>query len=117
MLPYGVPYERGAKVPKEWIFSVRVKRFPIFGAVVGIRWRGRGLGQEIADRLNADSILKLPLIMDYSFKITSYPDHECWILSASERGVPSKDQWDAYRTLAGHLLAATEAHRYMNPPF
>ena len=61
--------------------------------------------------------MKLPSIMDYGFEITSYPDHECWILSAEQWNVPSKDQWDAYQALAGHILAATQAYQYLNPPF
>ena len=98
-MDYGVPYQSGARVPKDWVFSVRVKRFPIFGAVVGIRWTGRGLGREIADRLNADSLLKRPSIIDSDFEITSYPEHECWVLSAGKWRVPSRDQWDAYQAL------------------
>ena len=116
-MDYGVPYDRGARVPKEWIFSVRVKRFPIFGAVSSIRWKSGGFGREIADRLNADSLLKRPSIMDYDFEITSYPEYQCWILSAKEWRVLSGDQWNAYQALARHLLAAAQAHQDMNPPF
>jgi len=55
--------------------------------------------------------------MDYGFEITSYPEYECWIMSAKGWRVPSEEQWNAYQAVARHLLAATQAHQYMNPPF
>jgi len=95
-MDYGIRYDTGAKLPNASIFSVRKKCFPIFGAVVAIRWKSFGFGKKIADRLNADPSIKSPTIWDDDFEITSYPAHESWILSAissaKEWRVPSRPQ-------------------------
>ena len=111
-MDYGVRNDTGARLPNTTIVSVRKKRFLIFGAVVATHWRGSfALGRDIANRLNAEPSMILPMIWDDDFEITSYPEHESWILSAKEWKVPSRLQWDAYQALAETLLSATQSHR------
>lgn len=116
-MDYGVPYAGGAMMQKERIFPVRVKTFPIFGDFSHLRWKSGGFGREITNRNNADPLLIHPSIMDTGLLITSYPEHQCWIMSTKEWRVPSGDQWTAYQTLAGYLLAATQANQSLNAPF
>ena len=115
-MDYGVPLTIESKITKEWIFAEEVKRFPIFGPVVRIQWKGGGWGRKVTDQLNGDPLMGQLTVMDGGIELTCYPEHACWIISAQGWVIPSKEQWDAYEALAGHLVTATQSHMQTHPP-
>ena len=115
-LDYGVPLTTRAKMNKEWIFGVRIKGFPIFGQVVRIRWKGGGWGRKVVALLNGDPLMGQPKFMD-GINLTYYPEHLSWIISAKEWQISSIDEWNAYQSMALHLVTATEAHVNSQPAF
>ncbi len=109
-MDYGVPVPNGSRITKERIFAVPLKRFSILGPVVRIRWKGEGWGRRVASRLNSDVLMGQPTVMDGGIELACYPEHLCWIISTKEWRRPSKEQWNGYQALAGHLVTATQSH-------
>ena len=127
-MDYGVPLTIASKITKAWIFTARRKRFPIFGPVVRIHWRGGRWSRKVADQLNGDPIMVQPAVMDAGIELTCDPEHMCWIISAQEWRIqysyspaegwriPSRERWNAYQALARHLVTATQTHMQIKPP-
>lgn len=92
--------------------SVRVKTVPVFGKVVGVRWRGK-LGENLVRQLEQDRLLNQSLIwLKEDIKVRSYPGYKCWAIWSrqyekvgfSKDGQPiSKAQWNNYEAIARHL--------------
>jgi len=60
---YGVPDTRlGPNSPSVKIKTVRIRNFPLIGKVVDLRWKGKGFGLRIVNRLNNDLQLKSPIV-------------------------------------------------------
>ena len=132
-MDYGVPLTVESKITKEWIFAVRLKRFPIFGPVTRIHWRGGGWGRKVTDQLNGDPLMGQPTVVDAGIELTCYPEHMCWIISTKENRwpdakesrarwpdalewrIPSPERWDAYQALARRLVTATQSHMQTLP--
>jgi len=88
--------------------SVRVKNVPLFGRVVGLRWKGEFDG-DIITGLGQDVLLNLTLIrLKEDIEIHSYPEYGCWTISTpsnqDEPTAPSREKWDCYERIARHLL-------------
>ena len=118
---YGVPFdERYGAVPAITIQSVRVKSSPVFGRVVDMRWESDSFDVRVGlvDRLNADTLLKHPIINSYDVTIKSYPLRECWGLRTETGEVPTKELWDCYQSIAQHLLSPIDIQKEAeSPPF
>ena len=103
---YGVPDPKlGFDSPWLRIKSTRVKKPPILGEVVDLRWWGEDFGFGIVSRLNSDVQLKQPLMESRDVTIEAHGEHRCWIISTKTRDVPSEELWNCYQKIARHLLA------------
>ncbi|MBM3118803.1 MAG: hypothetical protein FJ006_04500 [Chloroflexi bacterium] len=105
-----------SSVSKEgWLKGVRVKNIPVFGRVVGIRWKGK-MAVSLKRRLEQDVSLSQTLIrLKEDIEIRSDPEHGCWTLvslghkfdlGAGQllQPAPSAEKWECYKTIARHLL-------------
>jgi hypothetical protein len=102
---YGIPDPRlGLDFPRVRIETVLVKKFPVFGKVIDVRWKGQDFGLGIISRLESDYRLKYPLILDVS--ITALSDYGCWIISAQyAKHHLSEKMWSGYQSVVENLLA------------
>ena len=117
-MDYGVPLAGEPRLSKVWVFALGLKSFPIFGPVVRLFWKGGSWGQKVADQLNGDALMLQPTVMDNGMELTWHPEHFCWTISTEAWRVPSRQQWNAYLVLAGHLITATQSHvRSESPAF
>ena len=114
-MDYGVPLTGGSKISSKRILAARLKKFSVFGPVVRVRWKGEGWGRNVADYLNGDALMGQPTVMDDGIELTCYPEHPCWLISTKEWRRPSKEKWNAYQALAGHLVTATQSHMQTLP--
>jgi len=102
------------------IESVQVRKMPLFGRVVDIRWEGK-LQDNLIRRLNEDVLLIRSLIkLKEKVTVRSFPEYKCWSISSSRtstgnipwilfaRPAPSRAQWDCYETIARHLLESSK---------
>lgn len=123
--PVGVPGERTTYtnlylVPDSTISkagsarSAWVKSVPVFGHVVGVRWKGN-LPSDIVEQLGEDLLLSQTLIkLGEDVHIESHPGYRCWQISTNRYQYPglwrtyqpvsSLNQWYCYETIARHLL-------------
>ena len=103
---YGIPDPKiGPTFPKIRIVTVRVTKFPGFGKVIDLRWKGKDFALGILPRLTDDVSLAQPIIDSHDLKIQAYPKHGCYLLTIKSPFAPDKMLWDCYQTIAGHLLA------------
>jgi hypothetical protein len=116
-IEYEVKDLRLAQMAGTVFWPVRIRRWPIFGPVIGSRWKGNDGGSGLLSRLNSDGVL-LDLAgqsrgQDIMFFGT--PSRACWTweltawYSAYESQgwpVPSKQTWEYYVYLAKFLLEA-----------
>ena len=109
-MDYGVPLPSGSELTTERISATGLKRFYIFGPVVRIRWKGARWCRYVANQLNGDAAMGKPSNMSDSIELTCYPEHMCWIISIKDWRHPSTEQWNAYQSLAEHLVTATPSY-------
>lgn len=103
---YGVPDRRlESDFPRTLIRTIRVKRFPLSGKVVDLRWTGRDFGLGIISRLNSDMSIKQAIMSSRDVIINAHRDHMCWTISTRTRDVASGELWSCYQMIARHLLA------------
>ena len=109
---YGIPDPKmGPTFPKIRIVTVRVTKFPGFGKVIDLRWKGKDFGLSAINRLTDDDSIRHSVIdsnIPSDLLIEAYPEHGCWILSIHgdpEKSPPSRVLWDCYHSIAHHLLA------------
>ena len=105
----GIPDSRiGPDFPRVRIKSVRKKRFPLFGSVVDLYWKGNDFGLGIISRLNGDISLKPPLIKSNDVKISAHfchgQDQGCREISTKMRDIPYESLWNCYLKIADYLL-------------
>ena len=108
-----VPDSRiGPGSPHAWIKPVRVKSFPVFGRVKGLRWEGyRGdeaLGSSVADRLTQDEAVEVGLsssFFDQNLHVEAAPDRGCWVLGIDDDWLLDTERWDCCQAIAQCLLA------------
>ena len=104
----GVPDSRiTAGFHKVEIRIERIKRIPLVGKVVDLKWAGKDFGLGLIERLSHDVSLNKPILESLSeglFEIGAYPDHGCWILTVQDELTPSRQEWDCYQSIASHLL-------------
>lgn len=91
------------------IRTKRVRKFPLFGEIVGLYWDGNDLGLGIIDRLNTDELLKIPIMESLrttgDLEISARSDLQSWVLHRGEgRHLPSGYLWECYEGIARHLL-------------
>lgn len=115
-MDYGVPLAGEPKLSRAWVFALGRKKFPIFGPVVQLRWKGGGWGQKVADQLNWDGLMLQPSVMGHGMELTWNPEHFCWTISTEAWRVPSMEQWNAYLALARHLVTTRESRVQSEPP-
>ena len=110
-LDCGVPDPRLASAfPKVMIKIARRTKFGFLGGQLGpcvaVRWEGVDFGLGILTRLEGDrSLSSPPQMWDQDLEIHAYPDHRCWILSRRQWSAPSRQLWNCFQAIAGHLLA------------
>ena len=102
-------------VEEGWLRAVRVKTIPMFGRVVGLRWKGK-LAISLIRRLEQDVLLSQTLMrLKEDIEIWSDPEFGCWSLLSVQhefdfrtarlwQPAPSAEKWDCYKTIARHLL-------------
>ena len=105
-ITYGVPDSRiTAGFHKVEIRTKRIKRIPLVGKVVDLKWKGEDFGLGLIERLSHDVSLNKQIIMDaHDLGIVGYPEHSCWILAVEDVVAPLKRNWDCYQSIASHLL-------------
>ena len=87
------------------IDSIRIRKFPIFGNVVGVRWEGDDGGLDIFDRLTTDLFVRQVILDGLEVQINA--DERGWKLSVrSDPRDPSKSEWDCFCAIGNHLLSA-----------
>lgn len=98
-----------------WLRAARVKTIPMFGRVVGLRWKGR-LPVSLIRRLDQDVLLSQTLMsLKEDIEIQSDPEFGCWCLlslqhkfdrgtARSWQPAPSAEKWKCYKAIARHLL-------------
>ena len=102
---YGVPDSRiTAGFHKVTIRTKRIKKFPLVGKVIDLRWEGGDFGLGLTERLNLDVVLNKLLMDTHDMEIGTYPEHSCWMLEVTDVRVPPKQAWDCYQAIARHLL-------------
>lgn len=117
---YLVPYRQQGLAPM--VRSVLVRRFPVFGAIIGVRWKeleGRHrLPSGVISRLRQDNSVK-GAIAESERDIDIGAHFGCWVLSTHRgdravlggpRGIleelgPTRRRWDCYLAIAQYLLA------------
>ena len=105
-----------SSVSKEgWLKNVRVKTIPVFGRVVGIRWKGR-MTISLKRRLEQDVSLSQTIMkLKKTIEIRSDPEYGCWTLvsfghkfdlrnSLLYQPAPSIEEWGCYKAIARHLV-------------
>ncbi len=104
-IEYGVPDSRiTAGFPKVAIRTKRIKRVPILGKVIDLKWKGKDFGLGLIEGLSHDVSLKEQIMVAHDLDIDAYPEHSCWILTVEDVRAPTKLAWDCYRSIASHLL-------------
>jgi len=98
-----------------WLRAVRVKTIPMFGRVVGLRWKGK-LAVSLIRRLEQDVLLSQTLMrLKEDIEIWSDPEFGCWSLLSVQhefdfrtarlwQPAPTAEKWECYKTIARHLL-------------
>jgi hypothetical protein len=101
---YGVPDSN--TLPKLRLRSVRVRRFPILGSVVDVRWIGKDMETGVIGRLNADIELKTNIIgCKAEIIVHTSPECGCWLIAHNSAGAPSPELWACYERVAARLPA------------
>ena len=92
------------------IDSIRIRKFPIFGNVVGVRWEGDDGGLDIFDRLTNDIFIRQVILDGLQVRISAdeiTADERGWKLGVcSSPRDPSKSEWDCFCAIGNHLLSA-----------
>ena len=105
-----------SSISKEgWLRAAPVKTIPVFGRVVGLRWKGK-MPVSLVRRLEQDVLLSETLMsLKEDIEIQSDPEFGCWCLlslqhkfdrgtARSWQPAPSAERWKCYKTIARHLL-------------
>ena len=80
---FGVPDPRtGPKFHRLEITSIRSKKFPLLGQVIGVQWKGNDLGLGIVQRLSSDASVRAAVMHGRDVKIKVSPDRNCWLVSS-----------------------------------
>ena len=89
-----------------------MKSFPLFGRVVGVKWKARGwpadrdFGSRVTNRLDQDAAIPEAITTGrYDVLIEPSPHLASWKLFQFEayRGW-TRSRWDCYEAVAQHLL-------------
>ena len=107
---YGVPDPRC--LPSLEIRSIRMRRFPKFGRVINVVWKGDDCGLGIGHRLSSDEAIS-SAIMSTRDEVRVVANHGCWLIRRDNRATPSAEQWSCYQAIAEHLLEVRVAGQQM----
>ncbi len=103
---YGVPDPR--HLPKLEIRSIRMRRFPIFGRVLNVRWKGGDHGFGLGHCLSSDETIRSAIMSaGDEVRVVARRDHGCWLIRHEtffSSHIPSAEQWSCYQAIAEHLL-------------
>lgn len=95
----------GELLPQLKIRLVRIRILPLIGKVVNVHWKGNDVGLGVIAWLNQDASLKKSLSGSPELEITADYFHSRWIMSAKTGTLPSETLWNAYQSIARHMLA------------
>ena len=104
----GVPSSDLSRIGNILLWSMRVKRFPLFGGVVGLRWESFGRLPYALRSLDEDELLKRQMAqhLKEDIEIRSLPTHRYWLLAVGRRGLlhlPTQEEWTCYQSVASML--------------
>lgn len=86
------------------LYTTRIRRFPVFGRVVDVKWSGDDHTLGLLARLNADTALKQPIMSNKDVRIILDTDCLGWQVFTRTKNLPTKILWDCYQGIARHLL-------------
>jgi hypothetical protein len=106
---YLVPDTRLSPKHKKLSMKIKFERsFPVFGKRTRTYWAGNDLSTGLTVRLNRDiSLGQAAMLMPgrrQSFRLSAKPDHKLWVIRSSADTTPSRQLFDAYQSIAQHLL-------------
>ncbi len=105
---YGIPASGISRVGDLLLWSIRVKRIPKVGKVVGVRWESYMKLPQALQHLNEDATLKQLMIEHLSedMELKSQPGQGLWLLTVGKGGLlhlPSAGEWTCYQAIASAL--------------
>lgn len=89
--------------------TVRKKSFPLFGKVIGVHWEvTKGNLQQLASLFSDDPEIDQLVERSGDMSIYTHPNQfQGWTIEVSSRNFyPMKDDWDAIKKIANHLITS-----------
>lgn len=104
VLYYGIPDTR--PLPRLHIYSNFVKTKPIFGKIVGVRWKGGKEMHGIEKSLESQKEISNHILKSRrEISIRTSPEGSCWLLENFNRShAPTKEEWHCWEIVANRLL-------------
>lgn len=89
------------------IKTIRKKKFPIFGKVTSVDWRGSDKDTNLAARLSKDEATKLlaTRVGNIEIKIQT-KEFKGWTITVDRKFNPTIEDWKTLQTVADYLLSA-----------
>jgi len=89
------------------IKTIRKKKFPIFGKVIGVDWQGSDKDTNLAARLSKDEATKLlaTRVGNIEIKIQT-KEFKGWTITVDRKFNPTIEDWKTLQTVADYLLSA-----------
>ena len=105
---FGIPDDRiTAELSGASLHAVPVRRFPVFGRVVDLYWKGDARLGGIIDRMNENRSLKKNMIENGRVMMaTVNVDFGGWTSAPPNAKVPTRGSWEFYETFANQLIDA-----------
>ena len=115
---YGIPASGLSRVGDFLLWSIRVKRIPRFGWVVGVHWESYMKLPPALRHLNEDATLKQLMRehLNEDVELRSQPGQGLWLLTVGKGGLihlPSAGEWSCYQAIA---LAVSKLDRSAASP-
>ena len=88
------------------IKTIRKKKFPIFGKVIGVDWQGSDKDTNLAARLSKDEATKLlaTRVGNIEIKIQT-KEFKGWTITVDRKFNPTIEDWKTLQTIAEYLLS------------
>ena len=89
------------------IKTIRTKRFPLFGKIVDVTWKGNDSGTGLADALSNDEAAKNLAKNAGNLTVHSYAKGFLgWTLQVDRRFKPTKQDWATIQKIANRILSS-----------